>query len=149
MSDAAQLLAHRLASAGQVSTIVGDRIRPDVLAEGERLPAITYETVTLDPDYHLLGEAGTATSRVQFDCYALTKAEAVRIAAAIADVLAGLAGVTLTDAANNSAYFFDVVRDNVFDRRDPPAAGTDAWRYRRVVDFVATHTIPTPSLDPL
>lgn len=144
-SDIADLLVQRLLAARQVTTLVGDRIRPDVLPIGDTLPAIRYETITRASEYHLGGASGTATSRVQFDAYGRTRREANALANAVNDVLSGLGGVTLGDD-DDQVRVFDLTRDNDYTRVDPPTAGSDAYRYRRVQDYEITHTEPVPSL---
>lgn len=144
-SDIAELLAARLRQVGPLTTLVANRIRPDVIAQGETLPAVRYKTVADTSWYTLEGAAGEASTRVQFDAYGATRREANLVAHLINQALSGLAGVTLGEG-DDVVEISDCVRDNKFDAIDPPPAGSDQYRRRRVQDYVVVHTEPVPSL---
>lgn len=150
-TDIGELLRGRLASARQVSSLVADRITPDVLPSGCELPAIRYEVVATDPTHHLGGASGFAFSRVQFDCYGRSRRQANGVASAVIDALDGFQGPLGYDDATPDAgcRVHDCTLDNAYDRRDAPAPGSEQFRYRRTLDFQVSHTTPVPSLTPL
>lgn len=66
-----------------VAALVGDRIYPLVIPQGESLPAITYSIVATDEDTQE-GDADTlARARVQLDCWATTHKQANDLARAV------------------------------------------------------------------
>jgi hypothetical protein len=138
------LAVHRLLKAGQVTTICGDRIRPEVLEQGEILPAIAYSTITSDDWHDLEGASGEAQTRVQFNCYALTVRDADRLGKAVEDVLDGFAG--RLGEGDEVVEVADCVLDNNYRRADPPTPGDRRWRFRRVKDFVVSHSKQLPTL---
>lgn len=143
--DIAMLLAARCVTAAQVTTVIGLRMRPDVLEPNEQLPAATYEVLNADNWHHLRGAQGEAQSRVEFNCYAATRESANKAAYAIRDVLDGFTG-TLTHDDVDYATVADCIVDNCYCRREPDAPGSNRWRYRTLIDFVVTHSEPVPSL---
>lgn len=147
-SDIAELVAQRLGKAQRLTTLVANRIRPEVLKPKEQIPAITYETINVDDFYHLGGAAGEAQTRIQIDSYGRTRREANQVAFIVNDVLSGLGGVWLGEEgpADDRVFVSEITRDNRYDRRDPPTSGSDDFRYRRVQDYLVTHTEPQPTL---
>lgn len=75
-----------LSNVTAITALVGDRITPMERGQGEALPAVTYQTISNVPDYHLGGESGHSAARIQIDCWADTYlavkqlAEEVRLA---------------------------------------------------------------------
>jgi len=66
-----------------VAAIVGDRIYPLTIPQGEPLPVITYRVVATDED-NQEGDADTlARARVQLDCWAMTHKQANDLARAV------------------------------------------------------------------
>lgn len=140
-TDIAYRIEQRLAASSPIAALVATRIRPMVLNENEQMPAIRYEMLSSD-SWATLGESGKeCQSRIQIDCYGSTMIQAAQVAAAVKSNLDGLAGVTL-----GSVFVWDCVMDNRYDMVDPPPAGGKHWRKRRTMDFVVTHSEPTPTL---
>lgn len=137
----------RLRTALQISTLVGDRIRPDVLAQGDALPALRYETVAVDNQHDLSGQSGEAFTRLQIDCYGRTRREANRLAAVVEDLLDGWGGAYV--GPDDNAWVSDCTLDNQWDTRDEPTAGGAEYRYVRKQDYLISHTKPVPSLTPI
>jgi hypothetical protein len=138
--DICFLLASHLGDSSSVSALVGDRIRPDVVTQNSSLPAIRYELIAEEPWNVLSGETSESQSRVQFDCYAMTRIQANQLAAAVKNRLHGFSG------SLGNIVVVDCFVDNQYDTVDPPVAGGNKFRKRRVMDFVITHTVPTPTL---
>ena len=75
-----------------VAAIVGVRIYPTQIPQGEDLPAMTYQRVTTVHDYHLQGVTGRAVALVQWNCYAYTPAVAGQLAETLRLAVDGLRG---------------------------------------------------------
>ncbi len=138
------LAVHRVRASLAVTTITADRVRPDMLQQNEQLPACCYGVVSSEPWHDLEGAGGGAQSRVQFNAYALTREEADRLGAAIEDCLDGFAG--MLGEGDEAVFVSDCMLDNDYPRVDPPSPGDNRWRYRRVKDFLVTHSKPLPTL---
>lgn len=140
-TDITYRIEQRLADSAAITALVGTRIRPLVLKENESMPAIRYEMISSQSWPGLSASGKECQSRIQIDCYGSTTIQAAQVAAAVKNNLDGLAGVTL-----GSIRIHDCVMDNRYDMVDPPADGSKHWRKRRTMDFVITHTEPTPDL---
>lgn len=144
-STIAVLLASRLVAHAPLTTLVGERIRPHVLAQGDPYPGVTYGVLNTVPDYDLSGESGAAETRVEFAVYALDYDELNLAGNLIVDQLAGFAG--FLGSGDERRRVYDCVRDNDYERTEPPAAGDARWVYRRVIDFLVNHSEPIPTLE--
>lgn len=138
--DLTFLICQRLKDSASVSALVSGRVRPDTLNENETMPAIRYDLITKNSWKTLQGSGDKATSRVQIECYGTTRLEANAVAAAVKNNLDGFRGPL------GDLNIFDCVMDNQYDSIDPPTSGSKHWRKRRVLDFLITHTEPTPTL---
>lgn len=141
----AVLLAARLIQHAPLTTLIADRLRPQAVDQSDVWPAVTYAVMTTSPNYHLQGEDGSAETRVEFVVCSESYDEMNLIGNIIADQLAGFAG--FLGKGDDRQRVYDCVRDNDFDRLDPPVPGDARWRYRRVIDFLVNHSTPVPSLD--
>lgn len=139
-TDIAFAFFQRLKGSTNVTDLVGERIRPDTLKQKETLPAVRYELISSESWQHLGGASGEARSRIQIDSYADTRLMANELAAAVKNLFDGFRGVIA------SIEVFDCYMDNKYDRVDPPPHGGDTFRKRRTLDFIVTHTEPTPTL---
>ncbi len=82
-------LRTRLASDGTVTALVGMRIFWEIRPQGTALPSIVLTGVSGERQQHMAGPMATQGNRVQFDCIATTKAQAVDIRAAVVAVVEG------------------------------------------------------------
>lgn len=97
------------------------------LPKDQALPSWSYTTVADSADYVLAGPVDLGSWNVQIDCYAATREQAVRLAAAIDSVLNGYAG-TLADP--DQTVVQGIFRTNKRDFFD------DARRtYRRMLEY--------------
>lgn len=147
--DAADLCVQELTACADLTTLIGEVIRPDEWHQGDGPRGIRYETLSNDEEMHLGGSSQTATSRIQFDCCGESRRVANRIARYLHAVLIALSGRVFTIGAGADAItvkFFDVVRDTNYSRKDPGPPGANKPRYRRVQDYVITHDEPLPTL---
>lgn len=86
-------LVARLRAFAGLSALVGTRIRPHVLGQGETYPAVTYYvTSQVDAD-HLRGPGGLPATEMTFDCYASTYGQAEAVADQIRLALDGYRGL--------------------------------------------------------
>lgn len=138
------LVVYRVAAALQVRHLVGSRVRPQHLEQGETLPAITYQLTSADPQHHLGGAGGEAFSRVTFSCYGRTADEATQVAGQVVDVLDGWSGPL--GEGDDLVFVSDCTLENQYDRPEQPSPGGAHWRYKRVLDFAVSHSQPLPSL---
>lgn len=83
-----------------VTNLIGDRIFPHVIRQGETIPAADMRLVTADPTNHITGWSGHTQARVVIDCYSdIEPDEAVAVAKAIRDCgLVGYRGLMGTGA---------------------------------------------------
>lgn len=72
MADLPSAVRARLANDAAVSGVVGTRVYPMIRPQGSGLPAIRLQFPSNLPERVLKGEEGTATARVQIDCFAAT-----------------------------------------------------------------------------
>lgn len=101
------LVARLLASAG-VSALVGTRIHWIDRPQAEALPAVTLQLVSASRSYTFQGPCGLSGSRVQFDSWGRTYAEAKTLARAIRDEMEPPA---TQDDIEFSASFLDSEQD--------------------------------------
>jgi len=119
MSFEADLKSH-LQGVAAVSSLVNDRIYPQILPEGATLPAVTYTLVFGQPENSLDGfTSGLTRFSVQLDCWAKTFGAAVALALAVRDRM------------NTNASTFSTVLLNypALDDYEP-----DTKRYRRALE---------------
>lgn len=81
-----------LASDPVVSGLVGDRVRPDELDEGDELPAIVIEILEESAVESLDDDGDTRTTTVAVHCCAHRSAQAGELAAAVTALLDGFRG---------------------------------------------------------
>lgn len=81
---------------GAIAAKVSARIYWEVRPQGSALPAIVLTGVSADRRQHMAGPMATQGNRVQFDCMAATKGEAIDLRAAVIDRIegSGVAGTT-------------------------------------------------------
>lgn len=84
-----KLIDYLLADAG-VAALVGPRIRPGFLAQGEGTPALVVNKISGAPMVTMGGPAGLAEARMQVDCYAATWLQAEALADAVKAALSAI-----------------------------------------------------------
>jgi hypothetical protein len=89
-----EALTALLLADGTVSSLTGagDRLTWDVIPQGKAGAAAVMYLISAIPDYHTAGPSGLVESRVQIDCRASTKADALALARAIETTLSGYSG---------------------------------------------------------
>ena len=119
-----------------VNTLIGSgasaRMYPDMLPQGSSLPAIAYWRVSTIHDQYLGRLSGMAAARIQFDCFASTRAGANALAEALKDCgLMNMRGVY-------SGCMIHAVELDSGQRHyiDAPSDGSDEHRYVSSQDFI-------------
>lgn len=138
MADVAISIRTWLLAQATVTAAVGQRIYTDVLPQNPVLPAITFSKLYTNHDHTLSNLAGLAHTRLQFDCYATTRATANQLAEIIRGTgivaLRGtvesvwISGVRLEEGQRN---FVDYPRDDSDEHRY-------VTNFDLVVDFTET-----------
>ena len=84
MADAGESIRALLLDDATVVGLVGARIIPDALEQGETIPAITYRVLTTRHEHEITGaKAGMAIARITVDCYAATRRAANQLSEAV------------------------------------------------------------------
>jgi len=87
-----ELLEDLVATLKADATLTGitNRIYPDQAPQGAAYPYLIYQGVSLAGMYKLAGPAGVRMRRIQFDAYAVRKADAVAIVDRVLDLFDGI-----------------------------------------------------------
>lgn len=100
-----------------IAAIVGTRVYPSRMPQGEVRTSIVYTRVSEVGDHHLSGPSGLTRTRVQIDSWAQTIDAAVALADAVKECLDGFRGSVQWDenspgnAVTVQGVFFDGSRD--------------------------------------
>lgn len=104
------LVAFIIADAG-VSDVIGSKLSPDLLSEGEEGPAATYSLITARRGVTMNGADGLTQYRVQIDIWGKQKSDVVSGRDALRTLLHGYAGtmgstvVHLAQMIDESSHF--------------------------------------------
>lgn len=107
-----------LTDAAVSAAVGGHRIWPGIMPQNTTLPSLVQNLITEGVNYHMQGDDGLVTSRVQIDAWALTQNLAVSLANKVFDRLSGFSG-NVTFGTNSpqqtivvQAVFHDQGRDD-------------------------------------
>ena len=115
-----------------VAALAGDRISPIERYQSDGQPALTYMTISSQPDYAHSGPTGLAQSRVQLDAYAPLYADAKALIDAAKALLSGYSGTV------GSVKFDGIFVEDERDFRADGAGGVE--RPRRIqLDVMIWH----------
>lgn len=131
-----------LADSSIASAIAG-RIRPRALAQSDPLPGIVYHEIDSPSEEHLRGGAGLAHTRIQFDCIAATRSQALYLRELVRLVLQGIRGTVEVGESR-----VEITGTSVGTRRgeyDPPTDGSDQGSYVAMIDILFSHREPVRS----
>lgn len=139
MSDIGKAVRTYLLTKSGVTTLVNQRIYPDVLPQNAKLPAVVFFVVSNHPEHHMGGGSTLTQARVQVDCYASTRLGANALGEAIRNAMDGTTGTFGAQFAQTChldmrQYFYD-----------PPEDKSDVGRYGETQDWLiaVTETAPT------
>jgi len=83
MADVSEAVRLFMLSKSAITDFVGQRIYADIIPQRATLPAIAMSKISTRHDHTLSNFAGLAHCRLQFDCYATTRAVANSVAEAL------------------------------------------------------------------
>lgn len=84
----------------------GQRVYWDVIGQGQQGAAVVLHLISSVPDYAMSGPTGLVANRVQVDCRAGTRAEALALSRAIDVLLSGYRGTV-------GGSLFSIFRDSM------------------------------------
>lgn len=121
-----------------LTSIIGDRIYPDAIPQGEVRTSIVYNKISTTHE-HVTGSswglAGMASCRLEFECYASTRSAANNLADVLKrSIIGSLRGVYA------GINFFDVmIGSGQRTFVDPPTDGSDERRYVTSIEFMVSY----------
>jgi hypothetical protein len=80
MADVSEAVRLFMLSKPAITDLIGSRIYADIVPQNAPLPSVAMSKVSTRHDHTLSNFAGMAHCRVQFDCYASTRAVANEVA---------------------------------------------------------------------
>jgi hypothetical protein len=130
--DVGKALQAKLLSYSGVSTLIGQRMYPDVLIQKATFPAVTYTKISTSSEHGVSDVTRLAHSRFQFDCYGVSRNAANDIAHAIRR-----SGICAYQGTTAGIYFCGVEIDSG-DYSDslPPTDGNQSHRYLTSFDLL-------------
>lgn len=129
-------LVERLLATSAVTDIVGTRIRPIQLTQKtDALPALTYQTIDIDPENGSTGLADVAFARIQVDSLAPTYSGMKTLGAAIRTALNGWQSSTASPAVGPVHWMGDT------DLGAETEPGQDKPTYTLSSDFLLQYNV--------
>lgn len=138
MTAIGEALRTKLLSYSTVTSIIGQRMYPDVLEQDATLPAVIFYVTSTDREHSVTGVTKTAHARVTLDCYAKSRATASQISKAIRET-----GIDQFTGTING-YSFQGVEFTSGDtyEQEPPIDGNQAHRYLVSFDLLVHYSEP-------
>lgn len=132
MSGIEEAVIQRLLADVTVAGLVGTRVFPGSLPQGEALPAIIFNRISGAPIYADEGEVGLDEARIQIDCYGVSYSAAKTLSRAVRASLSAFFGTS--DGVESLYLSLDI-------ERDLREGGSNAseYRYRTSMDFIALY----------
>lgn len=125
MADVQAAIRTYLLTKTAITDLISQRLYTDALPQGATLPAATMYKVSETHDHALDGLVGMVATRLQFDCFASTRATANAIADAIM-----YCGIDTLKGVTNSVNIRSVmVEDGQRNYTDGDTSAGDAQRY--------------------
>lgn len=87
MADPVAVIRAQLVGAAAIAALVGDRVGPAPLAQGDGLASIVLQVISTVPTSHLTGDGDLYQVRIQVTCKAASDAAARALAALVRGVL--------------------------------------------------------------
>lgn len=131
MTDLNNAIYEYLIADAGVSALVGTRVRPDALDDGEAMPAVLFYRTTGVHELKITGSlSGIAETRVSIHCFANTRKQANEVAEAVRLAMVDFAGTRSGVKIRTS-----VVDTGQMHSIDNPVGGTEVYRYVTSQDF--------------
>jgi hypothetical protein len=138
LSAIGEALRTKLLSYTTVSSLIGQRMYPDVLVEGAQLPAAVYYVTSTNRDHMLSGLGKSAHARVTMECYATTRKTASAVSKAIRETgIDSFRGVV--DGYTFAGIDFDSGDEYM---QEPPTDGNQEHRYLVSFDLLVHYQEP-------
>jgi len=132
MASVTSALRTKLLTYSSISTVVGQRIYPDVLPKNATMPAVILWRISTNRDHTVSDVTRSAHSRVQVDCYATTRASVDSLALAIQQ-----SGICSYQGTTDGVKFNGVEIDSGDQHEhEPPTDGNQVHRYKTSFDFM-------------
>ena len=129
-----------LKSRGEISVLVGNRIRPGVLVQGDGNEAsIRLSSISSPSEHNLAGPVGFVGERIQLDVYSRGYGEATTLADKVRLAMYAFPGNYGDD------YVSSVRLDNASDSTEKIDDGSDQYWHRRRQDWLISHTETVPA----
>jgi isocitrate/isopropylmalate dehydrogenase len=125
-------LRTKLLSVTDVTTLIGQRMYRNALPQKSTLPAVVFTTISTTVEHTVSDRTRLAHSRVQFDCYANSRATATAVAQAIQR-----SGICAYRGTTDSIYFCGTQIDSGdYESEEPPTDGNQEHRYVTSFDLL-------------
>lgn len=136
MADVGTAVRAYLLTKTAITDIVSQRFYADILPQGATLPAIAYSRTSTAHDHDLSNLSGLAHARIQFECFAATRAQSNAIADAIRS-----SGVMAIKGTYSSVDIRGVrIEEGIRSYMDFPTDGSDEHRYVASIDLMVDFT---------
>lgn len=139
MSDIGKDIRTYLQTQSDVTAIIGTRMFPRVLPQGESLPAIVFSLVTSTSEHKITGASSGVRAIVQLDCYAETHIAANDLSEKVRLALHGYSGTAGSSTIGSSLL------ENKREMFDAPTDGSDVPAYRVMMEWEIWHNETIPS----
>lgn len=135
MSDVAEAVRAWMIEQSDVAELVADRIYPDILPQNPQYPSVVMTKLSVRHEHQLSDLAGLAHARVQFDCYATTRAVANQVAEAIR-----LTRITAVKGETEGVDIRGVeLEEGQRNFVEPPNDASDEFRYGTNFDLLISY----------
>lgn len=135
MANVAKALRKKLLEASELTTLIGQRMYPNVLVQNATLPAVVYRKISTQPVHVIDDLTLLSSSRIEMTCYATSQGAADDIAKAIRrsgifSFRGTVEGITFCGARLDSG-------DDCDD--EPPTDGNQVHRYLTRFDLMVDY----------
>lgn len=136
MADIGYSVRSYLLSKSAITDLIGSRMYPDAMKKSATMPAVIYYVISSTHDHKMSDVAGMIHSRIEFDCYGMTRLEANEVADAIKSC--GITGYRGTTQGN----FINGVEIDSGDQylNEAPTDGNQEHRYVTTFDLLVHYT---------
>lgn len=117
-----------LLGSSTVTNLVGNKVFPQSIEQGVKIPALVVTRISGAPLYADDGEVGLSSPRIQIDCYAKTYTETKALADIVRTLLSAFDGTV-----GGTVIQFATLED---ERDDREAATASEFPFRIIQDFI-------------
>jgi len=132
MASVTAAFRSKLLTYSGISSVVGQRMYPDVLPKNATMPAVILWRISTSRDHVVSDITRSAHTRIQVDCYANTRAAADSLALAIQQ-----SGICSFRGTVDGIVFSGIEIDSGdTHEHEPPTDGNQVHRYLTSFDFM-------------